>query len=243
MALGVINVKRCLFGLTQTVGISYEWLLGVVWQSSIGRQRQQRMSSGTKKTKLRRGRPREIDREEVARTALCLFEEKGVDGVTMNEIAEAASISRRTLFRLFPSKGDLVWDGIWELLEQTKVQTESIRPQSMTLSEFVEAFFMPGLRSLEVPEHAELARRRLLLVAGSPGLFNHPAFNEMRVFLSSAVQRCVIQQKVPPELLAGSLSSIAISSVIWWAKSNGTVSALDAFRLALGAVAEVQERC
>ncbi len=54
------------------------------------------------------GRPLEVDRQKVSLLALSLFEKRGFDDVTMDEIATAAEISRRTLFRAFPSKADLV---------------------------------------------------------------------------------------------------------------------------------------
>lgn len=55
------------------------------------------------------GRPQVADPFEVARTALRLFADHGFDATTVDQIATAAGISRRTLFRYFPSKNDLVW--------------------------------------------------------------------------------------------------------------------------------------
>lgn len=58
-----------------------------------------------------RGRPRAARRADVAATGLRLFQENGFDETTMDEIAEAAGISRPTLFRYFPSKAGIVWHG------------------------------------------------------------------------------------------------------------------------------------
>ncbi len=57
------------------------------------------------------GRPAAIDAQDLARVAIGLFAERGYDAVSMADIAEAAGVGRRSLFRYFPSKADLVWGG------------------------------------------------------------------------------------------------------------------------------------
>ncbi|WP_316775701.1 TetR family transcriptional regulator [Streptomyces sasae] len=51
---------------------------------------------------------KERTREAVSATAIRLFLDRGFDRVSITEIAEAAEISRRTLFAYFPTKEDLV---------------------------------------------------------------------------------------------------------------------------------------
>ncbi|MEU9345409.1 TetR family transcriptional regulator [Streptomyces sp. NPDC048278] len=51
---------------------------------------------------------KERTRETVSATAIRLFLDRGFDQVSITEIAEAAEISRRTLFAYFPTKEDLV---------------------------------------------------------------------------------------------------------------------------------------
>lgn len=46
---------------------------------------------------------------ELSLIALDLFIERGFERTTVDEIATAAGIGRRTLFRYFPSKNDLLW--------------------------------------------------------------------------------------------------------------------------------------
>src|ERR1700709_2859726 len=56
------------------------------------------------------GRPKAAVSSEVAAMALRMFSRDGYDETTMQAIAQAAGISRPTLFRYFPSKTDIVWD-------------------------------------------------------------------------------------------------------------------------------------
>ncbi|GAA3836901.1 TetR family transcriptional regulator [Streptomyces coacervatus] len=55
-----------------------------------------------------RERKKERTRETISATAVRLFLDKGFDQVSITEVAEAAEVSRRTLFAYFPTKEDLV---------------------------------------------------------------------------------------------------------------------------------------
>jgi AcrR family transcriptional regulator len=55
-----------------------------------------------------RARARRAVRAEITAQALALFSERGFDAVTADELAEAVGVSRRTLFRYFATKEDIV---------------------------------------------------------------------------------------------------------------------------------------
>jgi AcrR family transcriptional regulator len=54
-------------------------------------------------------------REEVVRAAWDLFVEHGFDATTVEQIAEAAGMSRRTFFRYFAGKDELILDKLLEV--------------------------------------------------------------------------------------------------------------------------------
>jgi mycofactocin system transcriptional regulator len=56
-----------------------------------------------------RGRRPSTSRAEVARAALDLFNRQGYDETTVSEIAAAVGVSRRTFFRYYDSKREVVW--------------------------------------------------------------------------------------------------------------------------------------
>ena len=190
-------------------------------------------------SKGKRGRPREIDKTDVALAALTLFEEKGFDKVTMNELAKAASVSRRTLFRLFPTKSDLVWDGIWDALTYAKEQIPELPSEGVSLASLIQALLLPSLSLLEQPEQTTWARRRLRIIAETPSLFDHPAFQEMRQILTETIEKHVAPTKAPPELLANSLVSVCFASVLWWAKNDDVMTATEALQLAFSTFSEL----
>jgi mycofactocin system transcriptional regulator len=67
------------------------------------------MDAENSPTIVRPGRQRSTSHAELSHISLQLFIEHGFDKTTVDEVAAAAGIGRRTLFRYFPSKNDLPW--------------------------------------------------------------------------------------------------------------------------------------
>ena len=58
-----------------------------------------------------RARKKAETKQEIVEAALTLFEKRGYDETTIEDIADAAAVSPRTVFRYFTSKEDLVFMG------------------------------------------------------------------------------------------------------------------------------------
>src|SRR2546425_12821489 len=65
-----------------------------------------------------RERTRRAVRAELAELALGLFVERGYERTTVEDIAAAAGLSRRSFFRYFPTKEDVLFGDVDELAEQ-----------------------------------------------------------------------------------------------------------------------------
>lgn len=85
------------------------------------------------------GRPPATSRAELERVAFGLFAERGFERVTVDEIASAAGIGRRTFFRYFESKNDVVWGDFSGHLERMRADLESVDPTVPVVEALVES--------------------------------------------------------------------------------------------------------
>jgi TetR/AcrR family transcriptional regulator, regulator of mycofactocin system len=116
------------------------------------------------------GRPRTTSRHEVQRVALRLFAERGFDQTTLDEIAAAVGVSRRTLFRYYASKNDIVWGEFSEHLaglRERLADAPADQPLMEVLRRAVVAFNDYGAQ--ELPE----LRIRMSLITSVPALQGH----------------------------------------------------------------------
>lgn len=101
------------------------------------------------------------------KAAQVLFHEKGYDDTTIEEIAASAAVSRRTFFRYFRSKEDLVFPHQDERLRQFMELLESHDP-SVTAFETLRK--LTTLFSLEYSQHADGIIAQQALIQTSPAL-------------------------------------------------------------------------
>ena len=116
------------------------------------------------------GRKRITSRAELEQVALGLFDRRGFEGTTVDDIARAAGIGRRTFFRYFASKNDVPWGGFEERLERMRARLAACPPQ-VPLAEAIRlgvvTFHETG------PGEEGWHRRRLELILRVPALQAH----------------------------------------------------------------------
>src|ERR1700724_3962489 len=75
------------------------------------------------------GRRRATSHAELEQAAFALFAVRGFDATTVDEIAAAAGIGRRTFFRYFPSKNDIPWGAFEAELDRMRVRLKACPAQ------------------------------------------------------------------------------------------------------------------
>lgn len=109
-------------------------------------------------------------RVELEALALELFAERGFDATTVDDIAAAAGISRRTFFRYFASKNDVVWGEFDALLGRMDAWLAGVDGGVPVLDAVAEAVVrFNSLPTGAVPGH----RRRMELILHVPALQAH----------------------------------------------------------------------
>ncbi|WP_085369259.1 TetR family transcriptional regulator [Leifsonia sp. NCR5] len=169
----------------------------------------------------RRGRPVDVDPDEVALLALRHFAEHGYEATTMDDIARVAGIGRRTLFRYFPSKPALVWGGMEPVVARTAAELDAAPDDEPIASVLHRAI----ARALDLPpDRVEATRRRLLLIGSDDALIG---FGLSRLAANRDVLAAFIARRtgtapdgLHAKVRADALSAASFSALTWWAANS-----------------------
>jgi AcrR family transcriptional regulator len=118
----------------------------------------------------RRERKKAATRALISDAATRLFLERGFDGVTVKEIADAADVSPTTVFTHFPTKEALVFDEAPDQ-EEALVAAVRDRPDGQGVLDAIEAH-LASARLVRDPADPQL-RRFTAMVNGTPALREH----------------------------------------------------------------------
>lgn len=182
-----------------------------------------------------RGRRPSTSREEMARAALELFARQGFDETRVDEIAAAVGVSRRTFFRYYGSKRDVVWgefDAELVRLRDRLAEAADDQPMMDVLRQAVMATNRFGAGELD-----EL-RIRMALIGSVPTLVAHSAIRYeawCAVVASFAAGRLGgAPSDLGPQTVARAALGAAMAAFACWARreTDDLVGEVDrAFRL------------
>lgn len=162
-------------------------------------------------------------RAELELLALDLFAARGFDRTTVDDLAEAAGIGRRTFFRYFPSKNDVLWGDFDTALEGLRERLAAVPADVPLLEGIREAVLAFNALPPEVePQH----RVRMGLVLHTPALQAHSTlrYAGWRAVIAAHVADRLGQPEDDflPQVVAHQALATAVAAYEQWLARPGT---------------------
>jgi len=184
------------------------------------------------------GRPRVTSQAELEHVAFELFEANGFEQTTVEDIAMAAGIGRRTFFRYFPSKNDIPWGLFEPELERMRARLKAC-PRDVGLMDAIRVALVDfnEVEPRQVPRH----RQRMELILRVPALLAHSTlrFAAWREVIAEFVAERTGQRPdaLAPQAIAHAVLGVAVAAYEQWLDdANAELGALlDAAMRQLGA--------
>ena len=169
------------------------------------------------------GRRRVTSRAELEQAAFALFAANGFEATTVDEIAAAAGIGRRTFFRYFPSKNDIPWGAFEDELERMRARLRDC-PPDMPLMDAVRLALIDFNRV--TPAQIPLHRRRMELILRVPTLFAHSTlrFTAWREVVAEFVAERTGRNPVDlaPQAIAHAVLGVSVAAYEHWLDDPGS---------------------
>ncbi|MBK4348555.1 mycofactocin system transcriptional regulator [Lacisediminihabitans changchengi] len=178
-------------------------------------------STSDDQASVRIGRQPSTSRSQLSHIALQLFIENGFEQTTVDDIAAAAGIGRRTLFRYFASKNDLPWGDFDAGLASMRELLANL-PEDMPL---VEALSVAVIEFNRFPvEEVPFHRARMDLLLNVPALVAHSTLRYVewrRVVSDYAAYRLGIpEDSIRPQAIAWIFLGTSLSAYEQWLKHD-----------------------
>jgi TetR/AcrR family transcriptional regulator, regulator of mycofactocin system len=163
------------------------------------------------------GRRRSTTQDHITDVALDLFVSRGFDEVSVDDVAQAAGIARRTLFRYYPSKNAIPWgdfDAHLDLMRHLLAEVKPNVPVGDALRSVLLAFNDFG--EAELTKH----RQRMRVILGTAALQAHSMtmYAGWRAVVAEFVARridCAATDLIP-QTTAWTMLGVALSAYEHW---------------------------
>jgi len=186
----------------------------------------------------RAGRRRSTTWDHLSNVAIDLFAERGFDDVSVDDVARAAGIARRTLFRYFPSKNALPWGDFDAHLERMRELLADLDPAVP-----IEDALRTALLAFNSFDEAETARHRqrmrVILETAELQAYSMTMYAGWRAVVAAFVEQRLGAKAgdLVPQTVAWTMLGVALSAYEHWL-ADESVSLADALGDAFDTVSD-----
>jgi AcrR family transcriptional regulator len=171
-------------------------------------------------------------KQQLVRTAIWdaatdLFAEKGYDETTVDDIAQKAGVSRRSFFRYFSSKSDLMAHGVLGYGTYLKEAIEACPPEYSRSEVFRQTVFQVAQKCAAHPRTRKIMQIAAKYPAAKEAQQSQTAELQERVEAAFA-QRCAghSEEDLTPGVIAGlTLSVLSVIFRVWFEQGQQDISA------------------
>ena len=163
------------------------------------------------RTSATRGRPVATSHDAIERAAFALFHQHGFEATTMEAIAQAAGVSKRTIFRYFPSKNDIPWGQFGRTLDEFRAVLAAVT-EDVPVHEAVHHGVLAFNR---FPADAQPSHReRMRLILTTPELQAHSVhqYADWRAVIADYVAQRL--QLMPSDLLPQTVGHVSLALAV-----------------------------
>jgi len=163
------------------------------------------------------GRRRSTSWDHISNVAIDLFAARGFDDVSVDDVAEAAGIARRTLFRYYPSKNALPWGDFEAHLTHMRDLLADLDPD-VPIGDALRT----ALLAFNTFDDAETARHRqrmrVILQTAALQAYSMPMYAGWRAVVAAFVARRLgaKDDDVVPQTVAWTMLGVALSAYEHW---------------------------
>jgi TetR/AcrR family transcriptional regulator, regulator of mycofactocin system len=182
------------------------------------------------------GRRRSTTTDHISNVAIDLFAARGFDDVSVDDVAEASGIARRTLFRYYPSKNALPWGDFDAHLAHMRDLLNELEPD-VPIGEALRTALL-AFNSFDEQETARHRQRmRVILETAALQAYSMTMYAGWRAVVAAFVaQRTGARvDDIVPQTVAWTMLGVALSAYENWL-ADESVSLAQALGLAFDTV-------
>jgi mycofactocin system transcriptional regulator len=168
------------------------------------------------------GRPPSTTHERIVRVAVDLFSRQGFSRTTVDEIAAAAGVGRRTIFRYFPSKNDIVTSDFDRVLARLRGELERADPKLPMMATLRRAMVAANHHE---PDELPALRVQMTLIVRDPVVQAHAMIRYAswrRVVADFAAERTDCRpDDLVPQAIAYAAMGTTMAAITRWVRAPG----------------------